>query len=299
MTVKRKRSKKRYTKLQKKEMLTGFLLALPAIAGMLVFFLIPFGVAIFISFTSGVGTSDFVGLRNYLSMLQNSAFQLAAGNTAKFIGVAVPLIMVISLLIALLLYQKLKGYDFFRTVFIFPLVLPVASVVLLFQLVFDVNGAFNSLLMATGLPIDDWLNSSNAFFVLVLLYVWKNTGYNIVLFLAALNSIPKDFYEAATVDGASGRNKLFSITLPLIVPYLFFILIMSVINSFKSFREAYILCGDHPNASIYMLQHFMNNNFENLNYLRLSTAAILVFLVIFILVFILLRVRRKSGGVGL
>ncbi len=147
---------------------------------------------------------DFVGFRNYIAMVQNSAFQLAAGNTAKFIFIAVPLIMIVSLLIALLLYQKLKGYDFFRTVFIFPLVLPVASVVLLFQLVFDQNGAFNSLLMAMGLPIDDWLNSSNAFFVLVLLYVWKNAGYNIVLFLAALNSIPKDFYEAATVDGANG-----------------------------------------------------------------------------------------------
>ncbi len=95
--------------------------------------------------------------------------------------------------------------------------------------------------------------------------------------------------------GRTARNKLFSITLPLIVPYLFFILIMSVINSFKSFREAYILCGDHPNASIYMLQHFMNNNFENLNYLRLSTAAILVFLVIFILGLSILPLSQKGG----
>jgi multiple sugar transport system permease protein len=135
--------------------------------------------------------------------------------------------------------------------------------------------------------------------VLLVLYIWKNSGYNIILFLAALNAIPTAYYEAADLDGAGKFRQLFGITLPLIVPYLFFIVVISVINSFKSFREAFILFGSHPHQSIYMIQHFMNNNFQNLNYIRLSVGAILIFTVIFTLMLILFRIRTKIGDIEL
>ena len=121
-------------------------------------------------------------------------------NTFKFIIVAVPLIMIFSLTIAMLLYQKLAGFEFFRSIFVFPLVLPVSSVILFFQLVFAENGFANDFLSLLGLPVKNWLDSSYSFVVLVILYIWKNCGYNIILFLAALNSIPKVYYEAAEMD---------------------------------------------------------------------------------------------------
>ena len=285
--------------LKQKNSLTGFLLCLPAIFGLCLFFIIPFELCIYMSFTKSTINPEFVGFANYIEIFNSSAFRLAAGNTFKFIAVAVPLIMIFSLFIALFLYRKLKGHDFFRAVFIFPLVLPAASVVLFFQVIFTNGGVLDSILKTFGVPVVDWMNSPFAFVSLVILYVWKNCGYNIVLFLAALNSIPLNYYEAADIDGANGKDKFFNITLPLIMPYSFFILIISVVNSFKAFREAYILYGSYPNQSIYMLQHFMNNNFQNLNYIRLSVGAILVFLIIFVAVFFMLKLKNKMGDVEL
>jgi len=281
--------------LKRRESLIGFLFASPAILGLIVFFVIPFAASVYYSLSSGVAGGTFVGLRHYAELLQNTAFQLAAVNTAKFIAVAVPLILACSLVVALLLFRKLRGYNFFRTVFIFPLVLPTASVILVFQIVFHQDGALNGLLERMHLPVTDWLHSSGAFAVLVTLYIWKNIGYNIVLFFAALNTVPPSFYEAADIDGATGLQKLFRITLPLITHHFFFIVIVSIINTFKVFREAFILCGNHPHKSIYMLQHFMNNNFQNLNYARLSTGAIIIFTVIFLFVLCLFRLRRNRG----
>ncbi|GHV13872.1 sugar ABC transporter permease [Clostridia bacterium] len=285
--------------LTQKKSLAGFLLCLPAIIGLCVFFVIPFELCIYMSFTESTINPVFVGFDNYIDIFNSSAFRLAAGNTFKFVAVAVPAIMIFSVSVALLLYKKLKGHEFFRAVFIFPLVLPTASVVLFFQVVFANGGITDSVLNVIGVPVIDWMNSPFAFVSLVILYVWKNCGYGIILFLAALNSVPQSYYEAAELDGADSRDKFFGITLPLIMPYSFFILIISVVNSFKVFREAYILYGAYPNQSIYMLQHFMNNNFRNLNYIRLSTGAILIFIVIFAVVFILYRLRSKAEGIEL
>ena len=284
------------SKLLKRDALTGFLFSLPSIIGMLVFFLIPFVICIILSLTDSISSMKFVGIDNYVDIISSRTFRLAVWNTFKFIIVAVPLIMIFSLTIAMLLYQKLAGFEFFRSIFVFPLVLPVSSVILFFQLVFAENGFANDFLSLLGLPVKNWLDSSYSFVVLVILYIWKNCAYNIILFLAALNSIPKVYYEAAEMDTESRISKLRYITLPMIRPYLFFILVISIINTFKSFKEAYILCGNYPNENIYMIQHFMNNNFQNLNYTRLSVGAILIFAIIFIFIFILLKFR-KNGDV--
>ncbi len=285
--------------MKRKESLTGFLFCLPSILGMLVFFLIPFGICIFLSLTESMGNHQFVGLKNYADVLNSKAFRLAAWNTFKFNAVAVPAILLLSAFVALLLYRKLKGYNFFRTVFIFPLVLPVSSVVLFFQTVFSESGFMNDILSLFGISPVNFMNSSHSFVVLLTLYLWKNCGYNIILFLAAFNSIPPAYYEAAELDGANSLTKFTRITVPLIVPHTFFILVISIINSFKSFREAYILFGEHPDQSIYMIQHFMNNNFQNLNYIRLSVGAILIFAVIFLLVLVMLRIRNRKGDIEL
>ena len=286
---------KHHLSLRTKDAITGFLFTLPALAGLAAFFVVPFGITMKMSLTESMGSSKFVGIKNYQDVLKSAAFKLAAKNTFKFFGVALPCILTLSLLIALLLFRNLKKYDIFRTFFVFPLVLPVSSVVLFFQIVFSDLGVVNGVLEQIGLTAADW-TGEQAFWVLLILYLGKNTGYNVVLFLAALNSVPPELYEAASLDGAGWWRKLTRITLPMIAPHTRFILVISIVNLFKSFREAYILFGDHPDQSIYMIQHFMNNNFINLNYIRLSVGAALVFLVIFALVGLLLTLRDKDEG---
>ena len=286
---------KHHLSLKTKDAVTGFLFTLPALVGLGMFFVVPFGITVKMSLTESMGSSKFVGLKNYQDVLKSAAFKLAAKNTFKFFGVALPCILILSLLIAILLFRNLKKYDIFRTFFVFPLVLPVSSVVLFFQIVFSDLGVVNGVLEHLGMHAADW-TGEQAFWVLLILYLWKNTGYNVVLFLAALNSVPPDLYEAASLDGAGWWKKLTRITLPMIAPHTRFILVISIVNLFKSFREAYILFGDHPDQSIYMIQHFMNNKFINLNYIRLSVGAALVFLVIFALVGLLLGLRDKDEG---
>lgn len=280
--------------MRRREALTGLAYAAVPLAGFLAFFIVPFFITVYMTFTGGVGGTQFVGMANYVSILQSDAFQLAAANTFRFIAVGVPTIMAVGLLLALLLNQKLRGTAFFRPVYVLPLVLPVASVTLFFQIMFEKAGVLNHVLAFFGADPVDFLHSSSAFGVLVLLYVWKNVGYNVILFLAGLSAIPQEYYEAARIDGATSRQQLWYITMPLLGPTFFFVLIMSIINSFKAFREAFALGGSYPDSSIYMLQHFMNNNFQNVNYQRLSVAALLTFLVIFVFVFVLWRMQKRG-----
>src|SRR5690606_13663667 len=130
-----------------------------------------------------------------------------------------------------------------------------------------------NLIMRFGIEPVNWLRSGWSTGVVALVYVWKNCGYNMVLFLAGLGNIPKEYYEAAYIDGAGPFTCLIKITLPYMVPTSFFVLIISIINSFKVFREVYLLAGKYPYQDIYLLQHFMNNNFFNLSYQKLTTAA--------------------------
>lgn len=278
--------------LRRRETITGCLLALPFLIGFFLFYIIPFFISLWYTVTL---SGTFVGLANYREIFASAAFRLAAGNTFRFIAVAVPLIMVISFALSLMLHGRLAASSFFRSVFLFPLVLPIASTVMVFRVFLAESGILNTLLETAGLPVQSWLGSDSAFGVLVFLYIWKNAGYNIVLFLAGLQTIPKEFYDVANLEGGTPAKSFFRITLPLMVPHIFFVFVISIMNSFKAFREAYLLNGDYPHVSIYMLQHYMNNNFANINYQHLSVAALMVFLIIFALIFVLFALRQKAG----
>lgn len=284
---------------RKREAMSGLMFAAPFLFGFAAFFVVPFLISVVFTFTKNANGLKFAGLDNYIDLFGSSAFQTAAYNTFRFILIGVPLIMVLSTLLALLLHKRFLGSSFYRSVFLYPLVVPVAATVMVFQLVFAESGVINTIYAWLGLPIENWLASDHAFYVLMILYLWKNCGYNIVLIMAGLNSIPHAFHEAAQVEGANRWQILRHITIPLLAPSFFFVFVVSIINSFKCFREAFLLGGSIPHKSIYMLQHFMNNNFTNLNYQRLSTAAFLVFIVIFALVFVLFWMRRKAGDIQL
>ena len=284
-------------RLRIREALAGVAFLMPSLLGFCLFFGAPFVLLIGYSFTRGVGGMEFVGLRNYADIFESYSFKLAAWNTFKFLFVSVSLICVASFFIALGLRKtKLR---LLRPALIIPLVVPVAAVSIVFQIDFSDGGPLAGLFEIFGLPAQNVMRSGGAFWVLVFFFLWKNIGYTVILFLAGLNGIPKLYYEDAEICGAGAWHRTRYITIPFLAPMAFFVFIIAIIRSFSTFREAYALAGDYPHESIYMLQHFMNNNFQNLNYIRLSVGAILIFLVIFLLVLIMFAARRKVGDIEL
>ena len=267
----------------------------PSVAGVTVFFLAPFLVVIYHSLVDNPVSGNFVGFDNFIALLKNMAFQRAAANTATFSLIAVPLAVILPLLFAILLMQKIPMKSVFRTVLISPLMVPIASVVLIWEVLFHNNGAVNEWIMALGGTSIDWFKSEFSQLTIVLLYLWKNVGYNMILFMAALAGIPKDITEAAQLDGAGAMKTFFRIKLPYLSSSILFVTILSVINSFKVFREVYLLTGDYPYDSLYLLQHFMNNMFKSLDYQRLSAAAILMGIVMIVIIGVLFLIDRKLG----
>ena len=268
---------------------------MPSLIGVSIFFLVPFLVVIYYSMVDNPVSGNFVGLSNFVALLRNMAFRRAAVNTATFSLIAVPLAVIIPLLIAILLMQKIPMKSLFRTVLISPLMVPIASIVLIWEVLFHNNGVVNEWILALGGTAIDWFKSDFSQLTIVILYLWKNVGYNMILFMAALAGIPKDITEAAALDGASGPQTFFRIKVPYLSSTILFVTILSVINSFKVFREVYLLTGDYPYDSLYLLQHFMNNMFKSLDYQKLSSAAILMGIVMVLIIGLLFWIDRKLG----
>lgn len=251
----------------------------PLMLGCTLFYIIPFVQVIQFSFTWGGSPS----LKNYQELLlQNGSFALAFGNSMKFLLAGLPLVMVLSYFIAILLKQQANRHKFLKTVFMFPYIMPVAGTVLLVDIVFKETGLLDLFLVMLGGTGADWLNGPSAFWVMILLYLWKNTGYAVILLLAGLVTIPEDQYESAELDGATAFQKFHYITTPQMWYAIFFALAFSVINGFKCFREIFLIGGQEPNDELYMLQHFINNTFKNLNYPKLSVSSVLLLAVIFL-----------------
>ena len=259
----------------------GYLLIAPVMIGCLAFNIIPFCIVLSYSVTQGYGqSSSFVGLEHYVRIFENEMFSLAFANTMRFLAVGLPLIMLLSYLLALLLQKQAGKHKLLKSVFLFPYIMPVAGTVLLIDLLFGNTGAVNGVLTGLGLPAAEWLSGPYAFWIMILMYLWKNAGYSVILLLAGLVTVPEEQYESADLDGASAFQKFRYITTPQMWYSVFFALIFSVINAFKCFREIFLIGGEHPVSELYMLQHFINNSFNNLNYQKLSVASVLLLVVI-------------------
>ena len=276
----------------------GYLLIGPMLLGCVLFYIAPFFLVIRYSFVEGYGRSSaFVGFAHYRQMIENEMFRSAFGNTMRFLAFALPIIMVLAYLVALLLKAGVGGNNLLKSVFLLPYIMPVAGTVMLIDLLFAESGVLNSMLSALHIPVADWLNSPQSFWIVLLLYLWKSTGYSAILLLAGLVTIPTEQYEAADLDGASPWQKFLYITTPQMWHTVFIALVFSVINAFKCFREIFLIGGEHPYPDIYMLQHFINNSFQNLNYARLAVASVLLF-VILVSVFAILYAWINRGGKG-
>ncbi len=277
----------------KGEGLAAVLFAAPSVLGLLIFYIIPFVWMIVYSFLDSPVNGRFIGFKNYIDLIQNTVYQKAVMNTIIFTGISVPIIIILSLLLAILLNQKIYFKQKLRTSFIIPLIVPVASIILFFELFFDYHGFVNGMLSFLNISPIDWMGSQWAMGVVIVIYVWKNVGYNIVLFIAGLNGIPREYYEAAGIDGARAVDKFFNITIVYLMPTMFFVFIISIVNSFKVFREVYLIAGSYPHHSIYMLQHYINNMFRKLDYQKLVSSAMLMAVVVYAIVYILFKIQKK------
>jgi len=267
----------------------------PSFSGTALFFFIPFVVVIYYAMVDNPISNHFVWFDNFRSILSNTAFQRAAKNTALFSAVAVPLAVTLSLTLAILLDSRIPFASQFRTFFLSPMMVPVASVVLIWQVIFHYNGALNQFFSGFGMLPIDWMKSQYNRYVVILLFLWKNLGYNMILFLAALGNIPQEILEVATIEGCGAWRKFFSIKMRYLSSTILFVGILSLINSFKVFREVYLLTGDYPFEGLYLLQHYMNNTFRTLDYQKLSAAAILMAAIMVVIIGILFMVENYYG----
>ncbi len=268
---------------------------LPSIIGVMVFFIIPFFVVIRYSLIENVVNNRFVYQENYVKVFHNGAFRLAAMNTLKFTGIAVPLAVILSLLMANLMLSNMPYKSRLRSIFLSPLMVPVASVVLIFQVLFHYNGVMNDFIRIFGADKIDWFKSKYAPIIIVILFLWKNLGYNMVLFMAGLTSVPKNLVEVARLDCSSSFKIFWKIKLRYLSPTIVFVTILSIINSFKVFREVYLLTGDYPYESLYILQHFMNNTFASLDYQKMSAAAVIMFDIMVVIIGIMFVIENRYG----
>ena len=268
-----------------------YLFLLPSFAGIVVFVLLPFMDVVKRSFTTAI-TGQFNGIKNYQTIFHNQAFILAVSNTLKFTLVCIPFLVLIGFVTALLLDQ-LESKGLVKSLYLFPLAMPTATIVMVWKMVFYKQGFLNLFLTRFGQLSGlwgeihtDYLGSGAAFWVLVGSYIWKNLGYTVILWLAGLMGIPTELYEAAKVDGGNSLQRLWYITLPNLKGSLYTIVILSFLNSFKIYREAYLTAGSYPDKSIYLLQHVFNNWFVNLELDKMAAAAVCTggFLMIVILI---------------
>lgn len=276
----------------RKQTITAYLFMAPSLIGVAVFVLLPFADTVRRSFTNALGTR-FMGFDNYISVFNNPAFQTASLNTARFLVVCVPLLIVMSLIMAMLVRRvKPETGKWFKTSYLITMAIPVASVVLLWRTLFHDNGILNNILVNFGAKPVQFMETSAAFWVLIFTYLWKNCGYDMILWLSGFDSINASLYEAARVDGATEWQVFKKVTVPGLLPTLFLISVLSLINTFKVFREAYLVAGPYPPSSsrIYLLQHLFNNWFIDLQISRLCAGAVLLAIVLLGIILLLKRV---------
>lgn len=245
----------------------------PSLIGTAVFFIIPYIRVLYYSVIDNQFRRNFVGVKNYIDTLGNQYFQLALKNSLLLIVICVPILILLALAVSLVLSYGIKWVRKTRFAFVLPMVIPTASAVLIWRSVFENDG--------TVLPI-------------YLLFIWKNMGICIVLLTAAFTAIEQSIYEAARLDGAGSFILHTKITIPMIMPTVFFTTLLSVVNSFKIFKESYLYYGtNYPPDHSYTLQYYMNNNFLKLDYQSLATSAVLTSIIVFFIVMLGMAAQRR------
>ena len=283
-----------------KEWLTGYLMIFPVVAGLLVFYIYPIFKVIIDSFyeVGSFNKRSFVGLDNYLTMFNDPKMWSSLFNTFSYVIVIVPGTIIISLLLAALLNTKIKGRGFFRVVYFIPAITMGAAVAMIWKWMYNSDhGIINAILNALGFDSVNFLTNPNtALLSICLVSIWINVGYNMIILLAGIQGISKTYYEAASIDGASPVKQFFGITLPLVTPTLFFVLITNLIGTFQTFDTIYMMIkesGIAMEATQSMVMYFFRNAFSYSKKGYASALAVFLFLIIMLVTLIQMKLQKK------
>ena len=276
----------------KKRLVLPFLL--PGLLGILMFYVVPFIGGIWYSLTDGSYQNAFVGFQNYVNVWQNQMFQLGLRNTMELSLICAPGLFLLSFVLSAALNQIRPAGSFFRNSVLLPYLMPSSAVLIIWLLWFDYGGPVNRLVTMLGGERVFWMQGEALRTPVILLFMWKNLGFSMIIFLAALQAIPESLYEYATLEGASFLRQTFSITLPMIVPSAFLVFILCWINAFRIFKEVYFIGGAYPEESLYTLQNYMNNMYGKLNYQNVTTAAYSFAVIVFALFGLLFFLQQRA-----
>lgn len=243
-----------FGKYRKDQVFFGYLFILPTALGLILLNILPAIQTIILSFqkTVGFGNTKWVGLENYRKIITDSEVFQSLLNTLIYATVSIPSIVVLSLLVAVLMNKKIKGLSFYRTIYFLPVVAAPSAVAMIWRWMFnDDYGLVNNLLAKFGISGPAWLSDpSVAIYSVIIVGIWSAIGYNMVLLISGLQEISKDYYEAADIDGASATQQFFNITLPLITPTLFFVVVTTVINAFQVFDSIFMMIAPSSEAML-------------------------------------------------
>lgn len=244
-----------------------------SLSGILVFYILPYIRVLYYSVIDNQFRRNFVGLSNYIKTLKNEYFLLALKNSLLLIIICVPLLIILALMISLTLSFGIRKIKKTRVAFVLPMLLPTACVVMIWKMVFTDT--------STVLPI-------------YLLFIWKNIGICIILMTSAFISIEEEIFEAASLEGIGSVKLHYYITVPLIFPTVFFTILLSIVNTFRVFKESYLFFGEnYPPEHSYTLQYYMNNNFLKLDYQALATSAVLTSVLVLLIILGGLAIQRR------
>ena len=283
-----------------KEWLTGYLMIFPVVAGLLVFYIYPIFKVIIDSFyeVGSFNKRSFVGLDNYLTMFNDPKMWSSLFNTFSYVIVIAPGTIIISLILAALLNTKIKGRGFFRVVYFIPAITMGAAVAMIWKWMYNSDhGIINAILNALGFDSVNFLTNPNtALLSICLVSIWINVGYNMIILLAGIQGISRTYYEAAAIDGASPVKQFFGITLPLVTPTLFFVLITNLIGTFQTFDTIYMMIkesGIAMEATQSMVMYFFRNAFSYSKKGYASALAVFLFLIIMLVTLIQMKLQKK------
>ena len=289
----------------KQSTIAAYFFLAPALSAIFIFFFIPVIAAFIISFTDfdiyalgDLSTVRFIGLNNYLKLFDDPLFFTALKNTFYFVIMAGPLSIAVSLGAALLLNSKLVKFKaIFRLSYFIPVVTTLVAVAIVWRFIYHPRfGIINYILSLVGIAPVDWLGDpSTAMPAIVLMSVWKNFGYNMIIFIAGLQNIPEDLYEAASIEGASGWQKFKSITIPMLAPTTVFIAIITMIGYFQLFAEPYIMTQGGPlNSTLSIVQFMYQEGFRWWNMGYSASIAFVLFFIILIGTIIQLKFQKSA-----
>jgi multiple sugar transport system permease protein len=279
--------------------ITPFVFIAPMLLGILLFRLGPILAAFVISFTSWNIRTDpiFIGLGNYIELWNSSTFWLVLKNTFLFAAAYVPGVMIISLAMAMMVNQKIKGIALFRGLFFMPYITSMVAVALVWNWIFSTRfGLLNTFLRSIGISdVPRWLaDSDTALLVLIIVTIWKTLGFQMMIFLAGLQSIPPSLYEAARIDGANAWQMFRNVTLPLLTPVTFFVLIISIFEAFQTFEVTYAMTGGGPLYASTTLPFYIYLNAFEFNRMGFASAtAYILMLLVGLLTVLNFSIRRR------